>query len=70
MGIIQCADIIFTANPPELTSKCANSSGIGAEPISGNGSTTDNNGSGASGVAATIRGLVGAVIVAAVVGML
>lgn len=71
--LYNCADITFTANPPPLTSTCANSSGIDAEPISSNGSngsTTDNKGSEASGVTATVGGLVGAVLVAAVVGML
>ncbi|KAF8428286.1 hypothetical protein EV426DRAFT_528526 [Tirmania nivea] len=70
--LYNCADITFMANPPALTSRCANDSGIDAEPIptgSDSGSTTDNKGSGASGMTATIGGLVCTVVVAAVVGV-
>ncbi|KAF8431396.1 hypothetical protein BGX38DRAFT_1228814 [Terfezia claveryi] len=69
--LYNCADISFTANPPALTSNCANDSGISTEPILNNDNgSTGNSGSGASGLTATFGGLLGAVVVAAVVGML
>lgn len=78
MGVrIQCADIIFVSNPPTLSSKCENDTGITAEPLSGGSNSGSGNstgggsgGSGAPGLQAKIGAAVGAAVLGLVVAIL